>query len=245
MHEREVRNVNRLLKRFDYLCSLLVQATTADQLKRTPTPPEATRKAGAEGDEAEDRSAARVKRWGIVVGLVAALVGLPGTIISLYGALHKKPNTALYGGSDLKLSYDPDTKEADFTFNFAASNSGNADDVVISAYGYLQPRGASAGIPNLPGGRLPIKPSAFSFADRETARRLFTPFSIVAAKSREIQCVASIAVSLLASAGSEKRLTILLRSKDRDLDAMSFCFAHRKDFFSSKNEVTFLNAQCN
>ena len=199
-------------------------------------------------DDEQQGVVAQAKRWGLIIGLVATLVGLPGTIISLYAVLHKKPDTALYAGSDLKLSYDPETNKADvaFTFAFTASNSGNADDVLVDAYGYLEPR--QSALPGaLPPGRLPIKRSAFKFIDRDTEKPLFMPFSIVAAKSRDIQCVVSIDVSAVRAAGIEKRLIISLWSKDRRLSEMSFCFAQQQDTFSPgvKAHREFLTAQCN
>jgi hypothetical protein len=175
----------------------------------------------------------RVRQWGIVVALVAGIVSLPGTVITVGTALLHRPNSIAYPGPEIEFSLNPTTRTVRIDFNLTISNAGNDDDVIRALQATLEAVKSYSDAPAPIDRTLPLQPPEIQLFDRQDGRPMLIPFSIGSSKSRDAQCLLSTDLTIgqqsLFTTGRQ-RLSVYLTAKRRKLDPLVYCFDLSDDF---------------
>jgi hypothetical protein len=121
-----------------------------------------------------------LKKWGAIIGFIAAFFALPKGVIDLYSSVLSHPKTSVMRGERFDLEYDPGAQRMKATFNFSTVNAGTEDDTITELWATLRAPGSSSDL-------VSFDTSKFHVTDK--GQEITIPFSIAKGTSRDFHCV--------------------------------------------------------
>lgn len=121
-----------------------------------------------------------LKKWGAIIGFVAALFAVPKGVMDLYGSIVSHPKTSVMRGGRFDVEYDPGPQKMKATFNFSTLNVGTEDDTISELWATLRAPGFSSDL-------VSFDTSKFHVTDK--GQEITIPFSIAKGSSRDFHCV--------------------------------------------------------
>ena len=121
-----------------------------------------------------------LKKWGPIIGFIAALFAVPKGVIDLYSSIVSHPKTSVMRGGSFNLEYDPAIQRMKATFNFSTLNAGTEDDTINELWATLRAPGSSSNL-------VSFDTSKFHVTDK--GQEITIPFSIAKGTSRDFHSV--------------------------------------------------------
>jgi hypothetical protein len=121
-----------------------------------------------------------VKKWGAILGLLAAIVTLPKSMVDGYNSLVTSANTTITKGVPITIAYDAARSTLRLTYSFALVNDGTADDVIEDAWATLTPPKTDKAT------AISFPRSTFTMTER--GQPISVPFVIAKSSSHDVRC---------------------------------------------------------